>query len=186
MNAFMPIADALKSSDTCPDVPSPWRSCGLTREDMDLLIRLHEAGPVSMTSSFEAAPQPHESHAPGSLSDGPSLRGQEQRQLCQTPAPLVRHRDAAAILSDSQTGEAAVRKRRVSDTQTQDLMEAVPDGDTAGAFEAPRGRTAGISRVARAVAGWHMRRGEMRLVLWPPSLTSGRRLEALGNWRATR
>lgn len=186
---------------------------------MDLLIRLHEAGPTSSRVLPPASQQLLQSQPVSAgntrTTQAPSLqrRCQSDAVKCQ-PGSVDCHSDAAPHQPGGdhcQPGNSSSQPD-VSEYQS-DTVLCQPDGDkcqSGGSSSQPGSSPcstqcsggcismswrcaaalmtcvrAAPSAVATA-AKRSRRTGRIRQVLWPPAVTSGRRLEALGNMRATR
>mmetsp|Transcript_16804 Transcript_16804/g.50198 ORF Transcript_16804/g.50198 Transcript_16804/m.50198 type:complete len:415 (-) Transcript_16804:508-1752(-) len=145
-------------------------------EDADLMIRLNEAGPVS-DPVHATSPTLNRTKATASLTqhtaNGSPAESAEAASLAQQNGSNQRPSEGT---TDHSKGEAngRLRYRQHSEAAVVPSMHSKSHG-TRGTW---------LGRAVAWVKGF-WRRGRTRMVYWPPAYTSGRRLQALGNWRAT-
>lgn len=155
-------------------------------EDVDLCIRLHEAGPSSYRSGspigkhpLTAAPTPKPSH-PRERALGTSSRGQsggDGATLIQDCGSCAE--DRSSDIASSSADPQPLRQRR----QPQVAAPAVEGGKAA---QPQPSRLVGWLAALKVWAASHCRhRGRVRMEWWPVAHTSGRRLEAWGNFKVT-
>lgn len=170
---------------------------------MDLLIRLHEAGLSSCrvlppASSKLRQIQPIPTGKPRTV-QAPWLQRQPDAVMCQ-PGPA--DYQSNAILC--QPGSAVCQCDTVPYQPGGDLCQpGVSSSQPGSSLSCRQHGGSYICTMRRCVAAimtclkaapmavaaavmTSRRTGRIRQVLWPPAVTSGRRLEALGNMRATR
>ena len=128
----------------------------------------------------------------------PALRIMEDADLCvrmhmagpeQPPARAsgsgsqTLHSDHCAAAAAAAAAAAGAAESRARDGKAPASAPGL--SGSAGSRAQGSGVEGELSALAAAVRGWARRRGWVRMVLDPPSMTSGRRLAALGNPRAT-
>lgn len=126
-------------------------------EDADLCIRLHMAGPEP--------PVPRSATLAASAAAAASAASKDRAKTGKAPALNVKPAGAGRTVS-----------RSTSDRRCNAVAERA-DGKS--------GPASPFAWTAAAVRAWARRRGRVCMVLSPPALTSGRRLAAWGNPRAT-
>lgn len=200
-------------------------------EDLDLVVRLHDAGPLSNRESpanrlsipeNKVANENHTLQNPRALPADVNLEGAQSRGRLPTRQPVSLEYDSSHTSDHVQRAEGPLQgaehhakpsmslpgicRRHVNrqsniqnDRQAgrQSFNHLDNQSDRQTVRQTGRQPCRGIicsawrlllvvvSAAAAAFRG-SSRKGRIRQVLWPPAVTSGRRLEALGNLRATR
>lgn len=159
-------------------------------EDVDFCIRLHEAGPSSYRAESPIGPHPLTA-VPSPAGDGPRERAagaSSSREQSNTEgAPLAqgympREEDTSSQVASSSSDPPPLRQRR----QTS-VAASLAGGGRSGAGTSDSSPTSRLAGWLAALQVWAMshcrRRGRVRMEWQPVAHTSGRRLQAWGNFK---
>lgn len=161
-------------------------------EDVDLCLRLHEAGPSSYRSESPVGKQPLQAVPwPPPSVPGEGAAGESSSRRQKSDGGYFLSKDSSAHSSSGVSEPPSLRQRRqpaVAASAVVGTAQLNPSSSASASAGQPRSsRPAGWFAGLQTWAASHCRRrGRVRQLWWPVAHTSGRRLEAWGNLKATK